>query len=124
MRRTIRGKSSIRSVSIMRLRTDTSHPLPPALRLLLDDIDEPANCIPAEQVGVQCTASGTIKSVEFDRDGLTVQEQGPDSTYTVRLGMAPTGERDGDNLRAQRDGDARLHAPDLHDGGTGARHRR
>ena len=27
MRRTIRGKSSIRSVSIMRLRTDTSHPL-------------------------------------------------------------------------------------------------
>ena len=27
MRRTIRGKASIRSVSIMRLRTDTSHPL-------------------------------------------------------------------------------------------------
>ena len=43
MRRTIRGKASIRSVSIMRLRTDTSHPLPPALRLLLDDIDDPAD---------------------------------------------------------------------------------
>ena len=27
MRRTIRGKASIRSVSIMRLRADTSHPL-------------------------------------------------------------------------------------------------
>ena len=27
MRRTIRGKASIRSVSIMRLRTDPSHPL-------------------------------------------------------------------------------------------------
>ena len=51
-----------------------------------------ANCIPAEQVGVRCTAIGTTDSILFDRDGLTVQEQGPDSTYTVRLGKAPTGD--------------------------------
>ena len=50
-----------------------------------------ANCIPSEQVGVRCTAIGTTNSILFDRDGLTVQEQGPDSTYTVRLGQAPTG---------------------------------
>ena len=50
-----------------------------------------ANCIPSEQVGVRCTASTEVNSVEFDRDGLTVQEQGPDSTYTVRLGNQPTG---------------------------------
>ena len=45
-----------------------------------------ANCIPSEQVGVRCTASTTAKSVEFNKSHLTVQEQGPDSTYTVRLG--------------------------------------
>ena len=31
------------------------------------------------------------KSVLFDRDDLTVQEQGAGSTYTVRLGRAPSG---------------------------------
>ena len=51
-----------------------------------------ANCIPAEQVGVRCTDVGTDKSIEFNRDGLTVQEQGGGSTYTVRLGQAPTGD--------------------------------
>ena len=40
---------------------------------------------------MRCTAIGTTNSILFDRDGLTVQEQGPDSTYTVRLGQAPTG---------------------------------
>ena len=50
-----------------------------------------ANCIPAEQVGVRCTGVGTDKSIEFNRDGLTVQEQGGGSTYTVRLGNQPTG---------------------------------
>ena len=50
-----------------------------------------ANCIPAEQVGVRCTASTTDKSVELNESYLTVQEQGPDSTYTVRLGKAPAG---------------------------------
>ena len=52
-----------------------------------------ANCIPAEQVGVRCTASttGTAKSILFDRENLTVQEQGGGSSYTVRLGNAPSG---------------------------------
>ena len=52
-----------------------------------------ANCIPSEQVGVRCTASttGTAKSILFDRENLTVQEQGGGSSYTVRLGNAPTG---------------------------------
>ena len=50
-----------------------------------------ANCIPAEQVGVRCTASTTDMSVEFNKSHLTVQEQGGGSTYTVRLGKAPTG---------------------------------
>ena len=51
------------------------------------------NCIPSEQVGVRCTGTATTtdKSILFNRDGLTVHEQGPDATYTVRLGMAPTG---------------------------------
>ena len=52
-----------------------------------------ANCIPAEQVGVRCTASttATANSVELNKSHLTLQEQGPDATYTVRLGQAPTG---------------------------------
>ena len=50
-----------------------------------------ANCIPAEQVGVRCTASTETNSVEFNKSHLTVQEQGGGSTYTVRLGRAPTG---------------------------------
>ena len=50
-----------------------------------------ANCIPSEQVGVRCTASTTDKSVELNESHLTVQEQGRNSTYTVRLGRAPTG---------------------------------
>ena len=50
-----------------------------------------ANCIPTEQVGVRCTATGTDNSVLFNRDNLTVQEQGGGSSYTVRLGKAPTG---------------------------------
>ena len=51
-----------------------------------------ANCIPAEQVGVRCTASTSAASVEFNKSHLTVQEQGDESTYTVRLGKAPTGD--------------------------------
>ena len=50
-----------------------------------------ANCIPAEQVGVRCTASTEVNSVELNESHLTVQEQGGGSTYTVRLGKAPTG---------------------------------
>ena len=50
-----------------------------------------ANCIPAEQVGVRCTASTVGNSVELDKFALTVQEQDAGSTYTVRLGKAPTG---------------------------------
>ena len=50
-----------------------------------------ANCIPAEQVGVRCTASTSANSVEFNKSHLTVQEQGGGSRYTVRLGKAPTG---------------------------------
>ena len=53
-----------------------------------------ANCIPAEQVGVRCTASASPadNSVELDKSHLTVQEEGGGSTYTVRLGKAPTGD--------------------------------
>ena len=51
-----------------------------------------ANCIPVEQVGVRCTASTSANSVEFNKSDLTVQEQGGGSTYTVRLGKAPTGD--------------------------------
>ena len=50
-----------------------------------------ANCIPSEQVGVRCTASTTANSVEFNKENLTVQEQGGGSRYTVRLGKAPSG---------------------------------
>ena len=50
-----------------------------------------ANCIPAEQVGVRCTASTSTNSVEFNKSHLTVQEEGGGSSYTVRLGKAPTG---------------------------------
>ena len=50
-----------------------------------------ANCIPAEQVGVRCTASTSANSVELNESHLTVQEQGGGSSYTVRLGKAPTG---------------------------------
>ena len=50
-----------------------------------------ANCIPAEQVGVRCTASTSANSVELNESALTVQEQGGGSRYTVRLGKAPTG---------------------------------
>ena len=50
-----------------------------------------ANCIPAEQVGVRCTASTSANSVELNKSHLTVQEEGGGSTYTVRLGKAPTG---------------------------------
>ena len=50
-----------------------------------------ANCIPSEQVGVRCTASTSANSVEFNKSHLTVQEEGGGSTYTVRLGKAPTG---------------------------------
>ena len=50
-----------------------------------------ANCIPAEQVGVRCTASTSANSVEFNKSHLTIQEDGGGSRYTVRLGKAPTG---------------------------------
>ena len=50
-----------------------------------------ANCIPAEQVGVRCTASTSANSVEFNKNHLTIQEEGGGSRYTVRLGKAPTG---------------------------------
>ncbi len=50
-----------------------------------------ANCIPAEQVGVRCTASTSANSVEFNKSHLTIQEEGAGSRYTVRLGKAPTG---------------------------------
>ena len=50
-----------------------------------------ANCIPVEQVGVRCTDVGTANSVKLNKGHLTVQEQGGVSTYTVRLGKAPTG---------------------------------
>ena len=42
-----------------------------------------ANCIPAEQVGVRCTASTSANSVEFNKSHLTVQGMHPPKTAGV-----------------------------------------
>ena len=47
------------------------------------------NCVPQEQVGVECTADTTSNSIQIDKRKLVVAE-GLSAPFTVRLGKAPS----------------------------------
>ena len=49
------------------------------------------NCVPQEQVGVECTADTTLNSIQIDKRKLVVAE-GLSATFTVRLGRVPSAD--------------------------------
>ncbi len=49
------------------------------------------NCVPEEQVGVECTADTTSNSIQIDKRKLVVAE-GLSAPFTVRLGKVPTAD--------------------------------